>query len=210
MAGQIDKCKYFWTFVANISPIQWWTMRWGIYNLELLVNSRTAGIQFWGTCPFESKPRISFPTDDVLPVSISCLWRNNFCLAWPRPLSKQLCVSTPNNVDFPASTLPTTAILTSQKSASASNRLRSKKSLVSFPSSISFVRKRVSEQSNFEATFSKEATTLSQSSAGNPKMEIRENSRGDLKTDHHHLRPQNQLQLESLFPLYRTIPFSYD
>ena len=122
------------------------------------------------TCPFESKPRISFPTDDVLPVSISCLWRNNFCLAWPRPLSKQLCVSTPNNVDFPASTLPTTAILTSQKSASASNRLRIKKSLVSFPPSSSFVRRRVNEQSNFEATFSNEATTLSQSSADKPKI----------------------------------------
>ena len=120
------------------------------------------------TCPFESKPRISFPTDDVLPVSISCLWRNNFCLAWPRPLSKQLCVSTPNNVDFPASTLPTTAILTSQKSASASNRLRIKKSLVSLPPSSSFVRRRVNEQSNFEATFSNEATTLSHSSADKP------------------------------------------
>ena len=63
------------------------------------------------TSPFESNPRISLPTLLVRPVSASCLCRNNFKRAVPRPSSKEPCVKTPNNVLFPASTLPTTATL---------------------------------------------------------------------------------------------------
>lgn len=61
--------------------------------------------------PRLSNPRISFPTELVRPDSISCLCRNNFCLACPLPLSNSPCVSTPRRVDLPASTFPTTATL---------------------------------------------------------------------------------------------------
>lgn len=61
--------------------------------------------------PSASKPRISWPTLLVLPDSCSCLWRNSFIRASPRPLSSSPWVNTPSKVDFPASTFPTTAIL---------------------------------------------------------------------------------------------------
>lgn len=67
--------------------------------------------------PSLSKPKISFPTELVLPDSISCLCLNSFCLACPLPLSSSACVRTPNSVDFPASTFPTTATRISRKSA---------------------------------------------------------------------------------------------
>lgn len=66
------------------------------------------------TAPPLSKPKISFPTLLVLPDSASCLWRKSFCLACPLPLSSSLWVKTPSNVDFPASTFPTTATLNKQ------------------------------------------------------------------------------------------------
>ena len=54
---------------------------------------------------------MSLPTLEVLPVSISCLWRNSLCRAVPRPLSSSPWVSTPSSVLLPASTFPTTATL---------------------------------------------------------------------------------------------------
>ncbi|CAN8007641.1 unnamed protein product [Ixodes pacificus] len=70
----------------------------------------------WGsgwltTLPLESKPRMSLPTLEVRPDSTSCLCRNSFCRARPRPLSSSPWVSTPSRVLLPASTLPTTATL---------------------------------------------------------------------------------------------------
>jgi hypothetical protein len=53
------------------------------------------------------------PTELVLPVSISCLCLNKPTRARPRPSSKAPRVSTPSVVDFPESTFPTTAHLTS-------------------------------------------------------------------------------------------------
>lgn len=53
------------------------------------------------------------PTLLVLPLSISCLCRKRLILALPRPSSSTPRVSTPRVEDFPASTLPTTAVLTS-------------------------------------------------------------------------------------------------
>jgi len=58
------------------------------------------------TLPMLSNPRMSLPTLEVLPDSISCLWRNSFCRAIPRPLSSSPWVSTPSSVLFPASTFP--------------------------------------------------------------------------------------------------------
>ena len=55
--------------------------------------------------------RRTFPTDEVRPVSTSCLCRKSFCRATPRPSSSTPCVSTPSSVDLPASTLPVTATL---------------------------------------------------------------------------------------------------
>lgn len=54
---------------------------------------------------------MSLPTELVRPLSISCLCRNRRWRACPRPLSSSPCVSTPNSVDLPASTFPTTATL---------------------------------------------------------------------------------------------------
>lgn len=61
--------------------------------------------------PVLSNPRMSFPTELVLPVSASCLCRNSRLRACPLPLSSSPCVNTPSRVDLPASTLPTTATL---------------------------------------------------------------------------------------------------
>ena len=55
----------------------------------------------------------SMPTLDVRPLSISCLWRNNDTRARPRPSSRAPRVRTPNVVDLPLSTFPTTAQRTS-------------------------------------------------------------------------------------------------
>lgn len=63
------------------------------------------------TCPSWSKPRISFPTLLVRPLSISCLCLKSFWRAKPLPLSSSPCVSTPSRVLLPASTFPTTATL---------------------------------------------------------------------------------------------------
>lgn len=61
--------------------------------------------------PLVLKPSISIPMDDDLPVCISCLCVNNYCLAYPSPSSTTDCDNTPIVVDFPASTFPATAIL---------------------------------------------------------------------------------------------------
>ena len=78
---------------------------------QILTQSKLPWSGLFTTCPWLSKPRMSLPTLLVLPDSISCLWRNNFCLARPRPLSRSPCVKTPSRVLLPASTLPTTATL---------------------------------------------------------------------------------------------------
>lgn len=70
---------------------------------------------------------MSFPTELVLPDSISCLCLNNFCLEWPLPLSSSPWVNTPNKVDLPASTFPTTATRISKKSA---NKLFHRKTVI--------------------------------------------------------------------------------
>ncbi|TNN37026.1 hypothetical protein EYF80_052814 [Liparis tanakae] len=46
---------------------------------------------------------------EVRPVWISCRCLKRLSLARPRPLSSSPCVSTPSRVDFPESTLPSTA-----------------------------------------------------------------------------------------------------
>lgn len=63
--------------------------------------------------PEGAKPRISMPTLDVRPVSSSCLCRKRPTRARPRPSSSTPRVRTPNVVDLPLSTLPTTAHRTS-------------------------------------------------------------------------------------------------
>ncbi|OMH80146.1 hypothetical protein AX774_g6424, partial [Zancudomyces culisetae] len=73
-----------------------------------------------------SNPITSIPILDVRPVSCSCLCRNILDLALPRPLSNLLRVSTPNTVDFPASTFPIIAIRTSTTSSTLSTLLRIK------------------------------------------------------------------------------------
>lgn len=97
------------------------------------------------TSPLLSKPMISMPTELVLPLSISCLWRNKLTRALPRPSSRPPFTSTPSMVLLPASTaqrqqpfvtlcihnspFPTTAILVSITSSTLSGRLRK----ISFP-----------------------------------------------------------------------------
>lgn len=61
------------------------------------------------TSPLLLKPRISKLMLDVLPDWISCRCRNRLRRARPRPLSSSPCVRTPNRVDFPESTFPSTA-----------------------------------------------------------------------------------------------------
>lgn len=61
------------------------------------------------TSPWLLNPRISWLIQEVLPVWISCKWRNKFSLARPLPLSCSPWVRTPSNVDLPASTFPSTA-----------------------------------------------------------------------------------------------------
>lgn len=61
------------------------------------------------TSPLLLKPRISKLMLDVRPVWISCRCLKRFSLVLPRPLSSSPCVKTPNRVDLPESTLPSTA-----------------------------------------------------------------------------------------------------
>lgn len=61
------------------------------------------------TSPLLLKPRISKLMLDVRPDWISWRCLKRFSLALPRPLSSSPCVKTPNRVDFPESTLPSTA-----------------------------------------------------------------------------------------------------
>ena len=78
---------------------------------HIFVQSRFPWSGLLTTLPWQSNPKISFPTLLVLPDSNSCLCRNNFWRARPRPLSRSPCVNTPSKVLFPASTFPTTATL---------------------------------------------------------------------------------------------------
>lgn len=96
-------------------------IKWFIYRRSNLVriNKFLAGLKlhifkkvnfiYFCTCPWLLKPRISWLIQEVLPVWISCKWRNRLSLALPRPLSNSPWVSTPSNVDLPASTFPSTA-----------------------------------------------------------------------------------------------------
>ena len=61
------------------------------------------------TSPLLLKPRISKLMLDVRPVWISCRCLKRLSRALPRPLSSSPCVRTPNRVDFPESTFPSTA-----------------------------------------------------------------------------------------------------
>lgn len=61
------------------------------------------------TSPLLLKPRISKLMLDVLPDWISWRCRKRLRRALPRPLSSSPCVRTPNRVDFPESTFPSTA-----------------------------------------------------------------------------------------------------
>ena len=61
------------------------------------------------TSPLLLKPRISKLMLEVRPVWISCRCLKRLSLALPRPLSSSPCVKTPNRVDLPESTLPSTA-----------------------------------------------------------------------------------------------------
>ena len=47
---------------------------------ERLLSPIYLNVQKDVTCPELSKPNMSFPTEEVLPDSASCLCRNNFCL----------------------------------------------------------------------------------------------------------------------------------
>ena len=78
---------------------------------QIFVQSRFPWSGLFTTFPWQSNPRMSFPTLLVRPDSSSCLWRKSFWRARPRPLSRPPWVSTPNRVLFPASTFPTTATL---------------------------------------------------------------------------------------------------
>ena len=66
------------------------------------------------TWPSELNPIISCDILDVLPDWISCTCLNRFKRALPLPLSSSPWASTPTSVDFPQSTLPSTAILRSR------------------------------------------------------------------------------------------------
>lgn len=83
---------------------------------QIFTQSKWPWSGLFTTLPTPSNPRISLPTELVRPLSISCLCRNRRCRAWPRPLSSSPCVRTPNKVDLPASTLPTTATLKERSS----------------------------------------------------------------------------------------------
>lgn len=61
------------------------------------------------TSPLLLKPRISKLMLEVRPVWISWRCLKRLSLALPRPLSSSPCVKTPNKVDFPESTFPSTA-----------------------------------------------------------------------------------------------------
>lgn len=61
------------------------------------------------TSPLLLKPRISKLMLEVRPVWISCRCLKRLSLARPRPLSSSPWVRTPRRVDFPESTLPSTA-----------------------------------------------------------------------------------------------------
>ena len=78
---------------------------------QILTQSRLPCSGLLTMTPQLSKPRMSLPTLLVRPDSISCLCRNSFWRAYPRPLSSSACVRTPSRVLLPASTFPTTATL---------------------------------------------------------------------------------------------------
>lgn len=82
-----------------------------VASSQIFIQSRCPWSGLFTTLPQASNPKMSLPTLLVRPDSISCLCRNSFCRAKPRPLSSSPCVSTPSRVLFPASTLPTTATL---------------------------------------------------------------------------------------------------
>lgn len=67
------------------------------------------GVGSFLTSPLLLNPRISKLMLEVRPVWISCRCLKRLSLALPRPLSSSPCVKTPNRVDLPESTLPSTA-----------------------------------------------------------------------------------------------------
>lgn len=88
----------------------------GFFTSPWLLNPRIlwhAVYTWFLTSPWLLNPRISWLIQEVLPVWISCRWRNKFSLARPLPLSSSPWVRTPSNVDLPASTFPSTASLRS-------------------------------------------------------------------------------------------------
>lgn len=135
MPGQVNKSDHFRAFLADFHPIEGAVLRL-VHHIacnqskfkctafvRLLtkpqpwrIECRNALIPPLHHSPSPSNPKMSFPTELVRPDSISCLCRKSFKRAVPRPLSKSPCVNTPNNVDLPASTFPTTATRISRKS----------------------------------------------------------------------------------------------
>ena len=122
MASQIDECDHFWRpwkreafFNQNVKLV-----KSDSFNLTYFSQTRTQSklpcSGRFTTLPVLSKPRISLPTEEVRPVSASCLCLNSLWRARPRPLSSSPWVKTPSKVDFPASTFPTTAQRISLKS----------------------------------------------------------------------------------------------
>ncbi len=86
---------------------------WPIYNSAMRIETQDI-LQYktlFKNTNLDLTENPTFPTDDVRPVSISCLCRKSFCRAIPRPSSSTPCVKTPRSVDLPASTLPVTATL---------------------------------------------------------------------------------------------------
>ena len=85
-----------------------------VHNHALSIESQNVLRTIWQTISQRislSSSDLTLPTEEVRPVSISCLCRKSFCRATPRPSSRTPWVKTPNRVDLPASTLPVTATL---------------------------------------------------------------------------------------------------
>ena len=172
ITSQIDKSQHFGALVTNISPIEVGAMRGSIDYLAIWIKVKDFIFRprSYDRTPFRACGGITFDERDRDHCRGNCELARLFQVENISLLliKSKIFQTMPKSVDFPASTLPTTATRTSQKSASASRRLRNKKSRVSRPSFISRERSRVREQFSLSATFSSDFTALSQSSGLRP------------------------------------------